>query len=187
MNEPRIQVDGIDTPSPFEAASSALKQPMRISDLAPFFDPIGGFEEQRVLEVGTSENLLGYDFAPLIVRQGLSDSDKVYVQYGLVNGGVPTIGGSSLTTTAPYPEITISGNTTVWLKVVGTFGSPDTYVSTIETTNSGDAISATGFTGHFPLGDVEYSGGEVTSVDRIFSGGNLLVRSMGNSIFWGKL
>lgn len=67
MNEPRIQIGGIDTPSPFETAPSVLKQPFRLSEIPILADPFGGFEEPRIVDVGTSETLLGEDPRPFQV------------------------------------------------------------------------------------------------------------------------
>lgn len=58
MDENPLQIGEIDTPSPFDMAMSVLKQPLRLPDLPFVDDPYGGFDEQRVVEVGTSEALL---------------------------------------------------------------------------------------------------------------------------------
>lgn len=141
-------------------------------------------DEDPVIEVVGHQDP---EYLPLEVK--FAGSSTISVEYGLVNNVVPTIGSSPLTKTFPFPTISIGQTTNVWLKVVGTFGSPDTYVAEITITSGNDAISATEFTSYYPLASVDYTGGTPASINitPIHSGGNLIVRSMGNSIFWGKL
>lgn len=86
---------------------------------------------------------------------------------GKVNGVIPTIGGVPLwSETDPdyvQPTITVTATRHFFLKVVATFGSPDTYTVTIESNNSisppaGSALTASGFTGYTYIGSAAISG-----------------------------
>lgn len=127
-----------------------------------FFDDVAG------LQIINSEN-----------------EDFYHVTSGTVNGVVPTLGGTSLDND-PRPEIDGTADVWVFAKVVGTFGTPDSYVVTIETNSSAtppssESISSTSFTSLFLIGSVQ--GGVI---DNDFSGGNLRVESMGQVILWWK-
>ena len=114
---------------------------------------------------------------------------QIYITVGLVNYTYyPTISGVAINND-PRPLLTISANSYIWIKCVGTFGSPDTYVVTIERTDSStppatSAITTTGFTSCFLIGTVDFAGGIITEITNIFSGGNLGVESFGSNNFW---
>lgn len=93
---------------------------------------------------------------------------KVGITPGLVNGISPTTGGGLLSDIPP-PLATITATTHFWVKVVGTFGTPDTYVVTIETAATvtppaADTLSGTGFTYFRYIGYATVSGGAITSI-----------------------
>lgn len=114
---------------------------------------------------------------------------EIFITPGLVNYTYyPTISGTSINND-PRPTLAISADSWIWIKCVGTFGSPDTYVVTIEKTTSspppsGSAITATGFTSCFLLGTVDFAGGAIAGITNIYSGGNLGVESFGSTNMW---
>lgn len=121
----------------------------------------------------------------LVLKKGTA-ANKIQVTDGLVNDQTPTLGGTALNVD-PAPEITISANTWVWIKVVGVFSGP-TYTITIETSTtssppSGTAISTTGFTSYRLIGSVEYASG-AASILTNRGGGDLSVDSFGSANFW---
>lgn len=115
---------------------------------------------------------------------------KVGVYKGYVNGVMPTLGGTALDNATP-PTATITATTWVWLKCVATFGAPDTYVVTVETTTANspptaEAITGTGFTSCLLIGIATVSGGVITNVGpEVFY--NLGVESYGNVNSWWAL
>ena len=126
---------------------------------------------------------------PLTIKRG-SEAGKYQVRTGTVNAQTPTLGGTALDAGTP-PEITVTADTYVWIKVVGTFGSPDTYVITIETSATGAEpagadITATGFTSYFFVGWIDYTAGSPATyeINNDYSGGNLGVESFGNANIW---
>lgn len=127
---------------------------------------------------------------PLILVAGTA-ANKVRVIDGLVNGLHPTIGGTELNADPP-PEITVSTTSTVWLKCVGVFGSPDTYTVTVQTSSgastttppTASVISGTGFTSYQPLGYVYFDAGAITSIEKIYRGGHMGVVSHGSANLW---
>lgn len=121
MNEPRIQIGGIDTPSPFETAPSVLKQPFRLSEIPILADPFGGFEEPRIVEADTPEALLYIDPHPWNVK---SNGDAtISVGYG----SVFSYDGSSLTLrefkrfqgfdVEGYSGITVTGTGSIYARI----------------------------------------------------------------------
>jgi hypothetical protein len=123
---------------------------------------------------------------PLTIKQTFPS--RVEIVSGKVNNQVPTLNGTALDhDPAPYYDITESKN--VWIKCVGTFGTPDTYVITIELTTdstppSASSITGTGFVSCFQIGSIEFGSGQITSVTNIFAGGNLGVESFGSTNMW---
>lgn len=127
---------------------------------------------------------------PLTLVRG-TEGNKIRVVDGTVNGQHPTLGGTSLDND-PAPEITVSADVRVWIKVVCTYGSPDTYAITIETTTDTDPpaeaeITGTGFTSCFYIGYAEFTGGGITAIVNNYGGGNLGVESFGNVNLWWSL
>ena len=121
-----------------------------------------------------------------------SEAGKYKITDGTVNSETPTLSGAAINATTP-PEITVTADTYVWLKIVGTFGSPDTYVVTVETsststTPAGTAISATAFTSFFYIGWVNFTAGspDTFAITNAYGGGNLGVESFGNVNLWWK-
>lgn len=111
---------------------------------------------------------------------------KVGFYYGTVNFVIPTLGGAPLDITSP-PSVTITATTYFWLKCVGTFGAPDSYVVTIEynttgTVPGGEAISATNFTSYLPLARADVASGTMTISRFVFD--DLGVESYGSVNFW---
>lgn len=124
----------------------------------------------------------------LILIQG-SAADKFQVTPGFVNALMPTLGGTAINNATP-PEITITADRWVYVKVVGLFGSPDTYTITIEQETTAavpaDAISATGFTSYFLIGLIDFTSGspDTFAITNDHSGGNLGVENLGAVNFW---
>ena len=100
MDDNPPQIAGIDTPSPFEMAPSALKQPFRLSELSGFADPFGGFDEQRIVEVGTSEALLPTDSSPCSFGGIVNNDDPTNNR--AILGGAITCGDQNFNV-ANYP------------------------------------------------------------------------------------
>jgi hypothetical protein len=118
-----------------------------------------------------------------------ASENEIYITSGLVNYSYyPTISGTPINND-PQPTIAISAQSWIWVKCVGTFGSPDTYVVTIQVTTSStapssSAITGTGFTSCFLIGTVDVDGGNISAITNIFSGGNLGVESFGSTNMW---
>jgi len=119
---------------------------------------------------------------PLTVIIG-SAANKVQVVPGYVNGTMVTLGGIALDNSTP-PELTISGATTIYLKVVTTY-STNTHVATVETNDTGPIISPTGFTSFRRIAEIAFSGG-VATVTNITDGGNYDVASFGSVNIWWR-
>lgn len=110
------------------------------------------------------------------------------VTNGYVNDQIPTLDSNPLDDDpAPVQEITAAK--AVWIKVVGTFGTPDTYVITIETSAdtstlpAANDISPTGFTFSKLLGTVDLVDGAGV-VTPIYEGGDIACESLGTMIHW---
>jgi hypothetical protein len=119
---------------------------------------------------------------PLTVIIG-SAANKVQVVPGYVNGTMVTLGGIALDNSTP-PELTISGATTIYLKVVTTY-STNTHVATVETNDTGPIISPTGFTSFRRIAEIAFSGG-VATVTNITDGGNYDAASFGSVNIWWR-
>jgi hypothetical protein len=128
----------------------------------------------------------------LTIKQGTA-ANKFQIIPGTVNYQTPTLGGIALDATTK-PEITVTADTWVWVKVVGTFGTPDTYVVTIETeatdsVPSGTDISATGFVAFYYIGKILFTDNDpdpdTFEIVNQHGGGNLGVDSWGlYNHFW---
>ena len=134
----------------------------------------------------------------LVVIAGATEK-RVSVTEGLVNDVTPTLGGVDLidnpTPPATAPEtgdLTVGANY-IWVKTVGTFADPDTYVVTIEKTTTTTpptppAITASGFTSCRILARVDMAA--VTFARTItlhHAGGDLFVESFGSINYWWKV
>lgn len=116
---------------------------------------------------------------------------KVGITPGLVNLVSPTYTGASPAGTlaaVPPPLLTITATTYFWLKCVGTFGTPDTYVVTVESNTTGtvpaaEAITGTGFTSFLSLGSVAVTAGAITVVTSLVRA-DLYAESYGNINLW---
>jgi len=115
-------------------------------------------------------------------------SNKVGVTPGYCNGIMPTIGGTALDA-SPKPQLTITANCLVWLQIVGTFGSPDTYVVTVESgaTVTPTSITGTEFTGTWLLGNVTLNDLGDAIVSPVYLGGNIQCDSFGNIVHVWKV
>ena len=129
--------------------------------------------------------------SPLQIIKG-TETGEYKITTGTVNSETPTLGGTALDDAAP-PEFTVAATTYVWIKCVGVFATPDTYTVTIETTTTagvpaGTAISATGFTSFFYIGEVEFTAGSPATyaITNQHSGGNLGVDSWGLYNLWWR-
>jgi len=135
---------------------------------------------------------------PLQIING-SETGKFSITDGSVNSQSPTLGGVPIAgypladPVVPPPEFTVTANTYVWIKVVGVFGSPTTHTITIETDTAGSglgdppagtAISATGFTSFYYIGEVLSP--PTYSISNWHSGGNVAVLSWGLYNVWGR-
>ena len=146
---------------------------------------IAALRDRQIIVTGRSNNAA--KVLPLQIAK--ATNTEIYITVGVVNyGNYPTISGTPIDND-PKPLITISAESYIWIKCVGTFGSPDTYVVTIEKTASStppasSAITTTGFTSCFLIGTVGFAGGVITEITNIFSGGNLGVESFGSNNFW---
>ena len=117
-----------------------------------------------------------------------SSNDEISISPGYVNQVYPTIAGTSINTDPP-PVIAITAESWIWIKCVGTFATPDTYVVTIEKTTTSTApaastIISTGFTTCFLLGIVGFASGDITTITNVFSGGDMGVESFGSVNMW---
>ena len=133
----------------------------------------------------------GVIIGKLLIANG-SETGKYKITDGKVNFVTPTLGGT-LIDNDPPPEITVTADTWVYIKVVGTFADPDTYVVTIETEAAatpptGTDITASGFTSFFYIGRVDFTSGtpDTFTIINSHSGGNLGVESFGNVNLWWK-
>lgn len=137
-----------------------------------------------------ADNLDAVGFGRSPFKLYIADTLKVGVTSGTVNLVVPTLGGTALDNSTP-PTLTIAATTYLWLKCVGTFGSPDSYVVTVEsnttgTLPSGTAITATGFTSFLYLGLATVASSAITSVTPYNYGNNWNVESLGSVNVWFK-
>jgi len=114
---------------------------------------------------------------------------EITITTGVVNyDNYPTISGIPISND-PKPVIAIGSASYIWIKCVGTFGSTDSYVVTIERTGSStppsaSTITGTGFTSCFLIGTVEVADSKISAITNIFSGGNLGVESFGSTNMW---
>ena len=104
---------------------------------------------------------------------------KVSIRQGTVNGVYPT----GMNATTPK-EFTITATTTFYLKVVGTFGAPDTYAVTIETTAVTESITGTGFVSGYAIGAATVSSGAIVSPMNQLVFKSLGVESAGSENMW---
>jgi len=123
---------------------------------------------------------------------GGSEAGKYRITNGVVNSVAPTLGGVLLSHTTP-PEFTVTATTHAWVKCVGTFGTPDSYVITIHAQTAADVpygtdITATGFTSFYYIGDVEFTAGSPATyvIYNEHGGGNLGVDSWGLYNTWWR-
>lgn len=146
---------------------------------------IAALRDRQIIVTGRSNTALKTN--PLQIQN--AGESKIYITPGLVNyTNYPTISGTSINDN-PKPTLTISANSWIWIKCVGTFGTTDTYVVTIEKTTSStqpspSSITATGFTSCLMIGTVGFSSGSITAITNIFSGGNLGVESFASTNMW---
>lgn len=155
------------------------------------------FPETRGVQMGLHDPLIpdigeSSSTKERLVLVAGSDSTKVKVTDGLVNGQHPKLGGSYLNSD-PAPELTITGDSVVWIKCVCEYsGSGNNYEITIEKTSgtstttppAAPTITPTGFTSCDAIGRVNFSGGSITSIERIHDGGNLGVENCGAANIW---
>lgn len=146
---------------------------------------IAALRDRQIIVTGRSNNAA--KVLPLQIAK--ATNTEIYITVGFVNYyNYPTISEVPINSDQK-PLLAISAESYIWIKCVGTFGSPDTYVVTIEKTGSstppaGSSITATGFTSCFLIGEVHFAGGVITGFTNIFSGGNLGVESFGASNIW---
>jgi hypothetical protein len=123
----------------------------------------------------------GGSVRPLTVIPG-SDVDKIRVVPGRINGVMVTLGGDPLDDSPP-PELTITAAVTIYLKIVTTYGSPDTHAATVVTTDEGPTIEPTGFTSFRRIAYIEFDD-DVATITNITDGGHYDVASFGSVNLW---
>jgi hypothetical protein len=119
---------------------------------------------------------------------------KIGIVPGLVNAISPTFTDASpagVLSDVPPPLLTITATRHFWLKCVGTFGTPDTYVVTVESSASstvpaGTAITGTGFTSYLYIGYATVAGGAITAVLAQNNGSSWNVESYGSANLWWR-
>jgi hypothetical protein len=153
---------------------------------------IAALRDRRVIVNGGQRAGGGTPLLKLTIIQGTA-ADKFQIVPGYVNSVMPTLATVALDATTP-PEITVTEPLYVWIKVVGTFGTPDSYVVTIETQTSsaypsGVEITVTGFTSFWRIGLINFISGtpDTFEILNAHSGGNLGVESFGNVNHWWKI
>lgn len=128
---------------------------------------------------------------PLQIIPG-STNEKWRIEPGTVNDVTPTMGGTAIDDAEP-PEIEVTADTYVWLKTVGTFGGPDSYVVTVETSSTPDTpagtdITTSGFVSFFYIGSIIFDNDLDAYVEtNQFTGGNLGVESYGLFNEWYRV
>jgi hypothetical protein len=129
----------------------------------------------------------------LTIKQGTAEN-KFQIIPGTVNSEMPTLDTVALDDSTP-PEITVTADTWVWVKCVGTFGDPDTYVITIDTEEvdtvpTGTDISATGFVSFYYIGKIAVTDNspdpDTYEIENQHGGGNLGVDSWGLYNLWWR-
>jgi hypothetical protein len=114
--------------------------------------------------------------APLTLKGGTA-VNKVALVPGFINGVELAPAEHTATATHYY-----------WLKIVATYGTPDSYVVTREITTtidppSGATITGSGFTSYRLIGRAVVTGG-AAAITNYSNGGNLGVDSFGSIVFW---
>lgn len=129
----------------------------------------------------------------LTIKLGTAE-DKFQIIPGYVNSEMPTLDTVALDDSTP-PEITVTEDTWVWVKCVGTFGAPDTYVITIvteitDTVPTGTEITSTGFISFYYIGKIAIIDNspdpDTYEIDNQHGGGNLGVDSWGLYNLWWR-
>jgi hypothetical protein len=115
------------------------------------------------------------------------DTEIFKIIPGTVNTLTPTLDGDPITDDPP-PEFLVTSDAKAYVKVEGTFGTPDSYVVTIYIqepagSNPAEVISGTGFTSYYLIGQASPDFGP----QNVHSGGNLGVESFGAVNFWWKV
>jgi len=145
--------------------------------------------------VGAIAKAKGGGSAPLklTIKQGTA-ADKFQIIPGYVNSEMPTLETVELDDSTP-PEITVTADTWVWIKCVGTFGVPDNYVITIvteaaDTVPTGTEITATGFVSFYYIGKIAVIDNspdpDTYEIENQHGGGNLGVDSWGLYNLWWR-
>lgn len=156
-------------------------------DIVGNVTPDGTFARLRQASTSSRQLSIAVPFAPYDASAG--GELRVGFRVGRVNLQVPTLDGVPLDDATP-PYATISATTWFWLQVVATFGLPDSYVVTIETSTSDTAptvegITSTGFTSCLFLAKATVSGAITNLEPGVFA--NLGVESYGNVNNWWAL
>ena len=132
---------------------------------------------------------------PLLIKLG-SEAGKFQISDGRVNTQSPTLGGVVIggdpdaDPVVPPPEFTVTADVWVYVKVVGTFSAPDTYVVTIDQQASdeppAEVVSASGFTSYNIIGKVVFTSGapDSYSIENYHGGGNMGIESFGSVNLW---
>lgn len=127
-----------------------------------------------------------------LIHAGLNSAGDslVRVTPGYVNGEMPTFQTIPLDD-AEFATIIVDEDKYVWLKCVGTFGSPDTYVVTVEeattdTVPAGTEITEYGFVSFFKVGYAIFNDPGDIEITNTHSGGNLGVDSWGLYNVWWR-
>lgn len=129
--------------------------------------------QELASRIGEVEAAVATTAAPFTLYDASSGGTlKVCIRPGTVNGISPTFTDASpagVLSDDPPPLLTITATRYFWLKVVATFGAPDTYEVTVENTATGSApgsedITATGFESYLYLGRATVASGAISAI-----------------------
>jgi len=170
---------------------------MRFSKASRIVSVIGGQLKESpngatlVIDRQPNQSSARIPIGKLLITRG-SEAGKYRITPGFVNGETPTLGGVAINAATP-PEFTVTASTYFWIKCVGTFGSPDSFVVTIHTQTAatepaGTAITGTGFTSFRFIGLVSFTAGSPATyyINPQHGGGNLGVVSFGLYNLWWR-
>jgi hypothetical protein len=125
----------------------------------------------------------GAEDSPLTVIRG-SAANKVQIVPGYINGVMVKLGGVALDNATP-PELTISGLTTIYLKVVTTYAASPRDVATVQTTTGNAQLTPDGFTSYRRIAEVTLENGSAV-IANFSAGGSYGVAAFGATIIWWK-
>jgi hypothetical protein len=134
-------------------------------------------------QMGAEEADEGAVESPLTVIPG-SAANKVQIVPGYINGSMVKLGGANLNRTPP-PELTISGTTTIYLKVVTTYAASPRDVATVQTTTGTAQLTPDGFTSYRRIAEVKLQNRSAV-ITNFSAGGSYSAAAFGATIIWWK-